>query len=134
MILQSVGEISVQQYQNNFQHCSLCFVVSVEVDEDADVDGADGGQDADQSHGSKLVDELDADEDDEADDAEQDGAVEAVVVELDGRVHDVSAGYRHRGADEIGLWVQDQIIQVTLILVAELNPQPYQPEHPAQFL
>ena len=71
-------------------------MVSVEVDEDADVDGADGGQDADESHGSKLVDELDADEDDEADDAEQDGAVEAVVVELDGRVHDVSAGYRHR--------------------------------------
>jgi hypothetical protein len=35
-------------------------VVSVEVDEDTDVDGADGGNDAEQGDGGKLVDELES--------------------------------------------------------------------------
>ena len=73
----------------------LGFVVSVEVDEDADVDGADGGQDAEESNGGKLVDELDSDEDDDAEDQEQDRAVHPVVVELRRRVHDVRTSDRH---------------------------------------
>jgi hypothetical protein len=38
----------------------LGLVVSVEVDEDTDVDGADGGNDAEQGDGGKLVDELES--------------------------------------------------------------------------
>ena len=81
----------------------LSFVVSVEVDEDADVDGANGCEDAEEGHGRKLVDELDSDEDDDAEDEEEDGAVHSVVVELRRRVHDVRPGNRHGLADKVGL-------------------------------
>jgi hypothetical protein len=73
----------------------LGLVVPIEVDEDADVDGADGGQDAEECNGGKLVDELDSDEDDDAEDQEQDSAVHPVVVELGRRVHDVRTSDRH---------------------------------------
>ena len=73
----------------------LGLVVPIEVDEDADVDGADGGQDAEESDGGKLVDELDSDEDDDAEDQEQDRAVHPVVIELGRRVHDVRTSDRH---------------------------------------
>ena len=48
---------------------SLSFVVSVKVDKDADVDGADGGKDTEQGHAGQLVDELDSDENDQSEDA-----------------------------------------------------------------
>jgi len=67
-------------------------VVAVEVDEDADVDGADGGQDTEEGDGGKLVDELYSDEDDDAENDEQDGAVHPVVVKLGRRVHDIRSG------------------------------------------
>ncbi len=67
-------------------------MIAVEVDEDADVDGADGGEDAEEGDGGKLVDKLDSDEDDDAENDEQDGAVHPVVVELGRRVHDIRSG------------------------------------------
>ena len=78
-------------------------MIAVEVDEDADVDGADGGEDAEEGDGGKLVDELDSDEDDNAEDQEEDRAVHPVVVELGSRVHDVRTGDRHRLTDKVGL-------------------------------
>jgi hypothetical protein len=44
----------------------LGFVVAVEVDRNADVDGDDRADDTTEGDGSKLVDKLDAKEDDEA--------------------------------------------------------------------
>ena len=78
-------------------------MVAIEVDEDADIDGADGGDDAKEGNRGELVDELHADEDDEADDDEQDRAVHAVVVELRVGVHDVRAGNGHRSSHQVGL-------------------------------
>ena len=43
----------------------LSFVVAVDVDSDANVDGDDGADDATEGDGGKLVDKLDAEEDDE---------------------------------------------------------------------
>ena len=41
-------------------------MVSIEVDEDADVNGADGGQDTEEGHAGQLVDKLHPDEHHEA--------------------------------------------------------------------
>jgi hypothetical protein len=75
----------------------------MEVDEDADVDGADGGEDAEEGNGGKLVDELDTDEDDDAENDQQDGSVHSVVVELGRWVHDVRSGNRHCCTNKVSL-------------------------------
>ncbi len=84
-------------------HYSLCLVVSIDVDDEADVDGEDGEEDAGEGHAGELVNELDADEDDAAHHDEGDGAVHAEVVELDEVVSDVRAEQRHARTDQVRL-------------------------------
>lgn len=58
----------------------LQLIISVEVDEDANIHSGDGQDDAGEGDGRELVDELDADEHDHAHDEQQPGAVHAEVV------------------------------------------------------
>ena len=79
------------------------------VDRDADVDGEDGEEDAGERHARELVDELDAHEDDAAHDDKQEGAVDAVVVELDEVVGYVGAEQRHVRTDQVRLEIEEGI-------------------------
>ena len=68
------------------------YLLSIVRDEDADVDAEDGDDDTEESDGREHADELDTEEHPGGHDDQQDGAVQAVVVEVDGR----RPGVEHR--------------------------------------
>ena len=68
------------------------YSLGVVGDEDADVDTEDGDDDTEEGDGREHADELDAEEHPGGHDEQEDGAVETVVVEVDGR----RPGVEHR--------------------------------------